>query len=86
MWQELFTANSIVLNLCDAVLDISQHIQLYQTVLSLLEAMVSNTQTHQLLVVAVHDNDKKSQADTATLATTLKKLEDIAHSYAKTVK
>ena len=64
----------------------SQHIQLYQAVMSLLEAIADNPQTHQLLVLPVHDKQDTNQASSSTLATVLKKLEGIAHSYSKTMR
>ena len=64
----------------------SQHIQLYQAVMSLLEAIADNPQTQQLLILAVHDNQGTNQADSSTLASVLKKLEGIAHSYSKTMR
>ena len=78
--------------LCDncsvrnAVLDISQHIQLYQAVMLVLEAIVGNPRIHQLLVLAVHGNQEEGQAGSPTLASILKKLESIAHSYSKTMR
>ena len=78
--------HSAIVNSWNAVLDMSQHIQLYQAVMSLLEAIADNPQTQQLLVLPVHDKQDTNQAGSPTLATVLKKLEGIAHSYSKTMR
>ena len=70
----------------DSILDISKHVELYQSVLDLLSSLAVNPSLRPLLLLPVFSDGDSGSSDSISLATLTSKLRDITATYQKTAK
>ena len=72
--------------LSPSVLDISKHVELYQSMLALLSSLASNPSLRYLLVLPVYSEKDVASGDDITLASLVAKLRGISHTFQRTFK